>query len=287
VPGMAFDLGHHCSSCGGSCQGVLVRPDDAEHSKALTEMASALGIDRPIVAGRLRQNRGRCCFLRDDNLCAIHASFGPQAKPAICRQYPLVVVNLDGIQRTGIDPGCYTHHDRRDADPLTMTDDLTQTEVRDTPAQRNDSDLVHRLLTHPNTNAELVVRTLSNAPWGPFHRIAHGHMKPLGLALLLQRADASPCMRQSLDNVALCLDSAPPNERALQPNRDAHALNCTDRMVHLHLSSLPAPQVALLMMCGTVLLNAVHESDDAFARGLAGWARLVRTPAFLAALGAQ
>jgi len=31
---------------------------------------------------------GACVFLREDNLCAIHALIGPEAKPAFCREYP-------------------------------------------------------------------------------------------------------------------------------------------------------------------------------------------------------
>ncbi|MBW2253048.1 MAG: YkgJ family cysteine cluster protein [Deltaproteobacteria bacterium] len=33
-----------------------------------------------------------CVFLRDDNLCAVHALFGAEAKPAFCREYPFHVV---------------------------------------------------------------------------------------------------------------------------------------------------------------------------------------------------
>ncbi|MFT4627495.1 MAG: Fe-S-cluster containining protein [Myxococcota bacterium] len=36
----------------------------------------------------LRQRDGRCIFLRDDDLCAIHALLGPDAKPGFCREFP-------------------------------------------------------------------------------------------------------------------------------------------------------------------------------------------------------
>jgi len=33
---------------------------------------------------------GACVFLQEDNLCAIHALYGPEFKPAFCREYPYV-----------------------------------------------------------------------------------------------------------------------------------------------------------------------------------------------------
>ncbi len=36
----------------------------------------------------LQQREGRCVFLRDDDLCAIHALLGPDAKPGFCREFP-------------------------------------------------------------------------------------------------------------------------------------------------------------------------------------------------------
>ena len=41
----------------------------------------------------LRQNDGRCVFLRDDDLCAVHALLGPDAKPGFCREFPYLFVD--------------------------------------------------------------------------------------------------------------------------------------------------------------------------------------------------
>jgi hypothetical protein len=40
----------------------------------------------------LTKRDGHCVFLRDDNLCAVHAQFGADAKPAFCREFPFHVV---------------------------------------------------------------------------------------------------------------------------------------------------------------------------------------------------
>lgn len=46
----------------------------------------------------LAHTDGHCVFLRPDNLCAIHALFGPEAKPGFCREYPITVVeDPDGL----------------------------------------------------------------------------------------------------------------------------------------------------------------------------------------------
>jgi len=37
-----------------------------------------------------------CVFLRDDGLCAVHALYGPEAKPAFCRTFPFTVVEQAG-----------------------------------------------------------------------------------------------------------------------------------------------------------------------------------------------
>jgi len=49
---------------------------------------------------------GRCVFLRDDNLCAIHALLGAEAKPGFCREFPYhFVEDARGIAAV-IRPAC-------------------------------------------------------------------------------------------------------------------------------------------------------------------------------------
>ena len=53
---------------------------------------------------QLRQ--GRCVFLRDDNLCAIHALMGAKAKPGFCREVPYhFVEDMKGVTAV-VRPAC-------------------------------------------------------------------------------------------------------------------------------------------------------------------------------------
>lgn len=53
---------------------------------------------------QLRQ--GRCVFLRDDNLCAIHALMGAKAKPGFCREFPYhFVEDVKGVTAV-VRPAC-------------------------------------------------------------------------------------------------------------------------------------------------------------------------------------
>ena len=61
-----------------------------------------MGIDQPFVNGVLRQTEeGRCVFLDETHLCRIHAQYGADAKPLICRQYPIVGVRTETGERQG------------------------------------------------------------------------------------------------------------------------------------------------------------------------------------------
>ena len=57
-----------------------------------------------------------CIFLRSDNLCAVHAAFGAEAKPAFCREFPIHLVRdptgLVAIVRSD----CGTFHESFDGD---------------------------------------------------------------------------------------------------------------------------------------------------------------------------
>ena len=70
-----------------------------------------------LLENLLRFEDGRCVFL-DAHGCRIHAAQGPAAKPAICRQYPLVETDTGGGHRVGVDPGCYSAWQTRGAAPL-------------------------------------------------------------------------------------------------------------------------------------------------------------------------
>ncbi len=67
----------------------------------------------------LAHTEGHCVFLRDDQLCAIHALFGAQAKPGFCREYPLhVVEDAGGLKMIARDDCGGLHRSFSDGEPL-------------------------------------------------------------------------------------------------------------------------------------------------------------------------
>lgn len=87
---------HRCARCGGSCQGMRVRITPGERAQLLKD-AATLGVEHPLSGPWLRQNWGVCVFY--DAGCRLHAAFGADRKPAVCRRYPVI----DGT----VDPSCF------------------------------------------------------------------------------------------------------------------------------------------------------------------------------------
>jgi len=95
-----------CHSCGNCCRGSIVRLDAAD-LKRLREQRwdkhpnyqkMPVYVRESWFGGgyRLAQHEdGRCVFLTDDGLCRVHADFGFEEKPLICRTYPLQLVPLE------------------------------------------------------------------------------------------------------------------------------------------------------------------------------------------------
>jgi len=92
-----------CHQCGACCRGSIV-PLDEEDLRKLREQKWEKHPDFRGVAvtaaldGRqqlARRADGSCVFLMDDGLCRIHMDFGLEAKPLVCRMFPLQVVPHD------------------------------------------------------------------------------------------------------------------------------------------------------------------------------------------------
>jgi len=95
-----------CRSCGDCCRGFQFGPVAPEIIAGLQarDVAShwAPAAEAPWFEERtgpdgepvyfLTHRDGHCVFLRDDALCAVHGLWGPEAKPAFCREYPFHVV---------------------------------------------------------------------------------------------------------------------------------------------------------------------------------------------------
>ncbi len=92
-----------CSSCGNCCRGSVIPLSDDDRKRLIDQgwdkhpdyedfsvvVRPGWGAKQHTLA---RRANGSCIFLTDDNRCRIHADFGHEAKPLVCRMYPLQVV---------------------------------------------------------------------------------------------------------------------------------------------------------------------------------------------------
>ncbi|MCO4743443.1 MAG: YkgJ family cysteine cluster protein [Proteobacteria bacterium] len=94
-----------CGGCGACCRGYSFGPVSERIIRGLEE--ADIGAHWPLAAEQpwyqrqdgptgeafyLAKVDDHCIFLRDDNLCAVHAALGPEAKPAFCREFPFHLV---------------------------------------------------------------------------------------------------------------------------------------------------------------------------------------------------
>jgi Fe-S-cluster containining protein len=101
-----------CQGSGACCQNYVFGPLDDEDVAALAALPIAETFPR--LAGKdvvvmkrmegqdlrfLRSEGERCAFLQEDMRCGLHARFGAEAKPKICRLYPHeYVITAEGVR---------------------------------------------------------------------------------------------------------------------------------------------------------------------------------------------
>lgn len=272
-------LHHACLACGASCEGVRVRVMPSERARVL-EVAQAAGVADPFDGDALRRVAGRCAFLRDDRRCALHAHGGAAAKPAACRQYPLVVVRTEQGDRAGIDPGCYTHRASWEGPGTIDASAATQiVEVRFEPAEAAlEAAVLARLDRAERTGDATAALLPPSAPAG-FEARFMARARAGELARQLDSAETAAAQRAVLAPILAA--TAPPG--ALDAADDAFALDVASRVVSLRLlPTVPAPEAALLVLGGASMAATVGR-PGAVGPVLAAWTRGLRTREFLAA----
>lgn len=116
---------HRCTASGMCCEGhlICVSKSEAASVRKLAPQLVAYDPNVPQIdpvtviedAGEeselaLTMVDGHCLFLGDDRLCMIHKHLGAEAKPLICRLFPLRVVNTEEGFRVGITSRCVDAH---------------------------------------------------------------------------------------------------------------------------------------------------------------------------------
>ena len=91
----------------GELPGARVRLVDLEELNRVNTMGTAMGYSKVVEDGKIVHVDGRCIFLQRDARCRIHSTYGWDAKPQVCKQFPLVATRLTG-PRIGVDPACFS-----------------------------------------------------------------------------------------------------------------------------------------------------------------------------------
>ncbi len=100
-----------CQSCGRCCQGWAVPVDQATVDRLRGHDWGADPFERVRNANepyRTRLVNGRCFFLDDENRCRIHTEISYDAKPPVCRSFPLTVLQVEGRQYARMSFWCPT-----------------------------------------------------------------------------------------------------------------------------------------------------------------------------------
>ncbi len=226
-------------------------------------LGGGLGMAASVEGGTLREIDGRCVFLTDQALCAVHAKGGLTAKPLACQQYPLVVVRVEDGLRLGLDPGCLTGW---------------QT-WRTAPEVSPERALASRVMLSPSDlEAEANILTLCDEATGVGDLLGRlvGESSVEGLPPVWSARWAAGCLRAGLP--------APTELPAweLGTEAEAFAVEAVRRMVALRLASERGPpeQVAVRVLGGALLAAWRDPALAPFGTGLAQWSRAVRLPGF-------
>lgn len=264
----------------------------SDEAARLRRQASELGMADPVEQGRLRQEGGRCVFLQPDQLCAIHARWGAEAKPRVCRQAPLVAIRVKQGLRVGVDPGCLTSWRSWRVGPEIPAGELAATTAPLTPSLQKLEDAVIDLLGVDGMTVAEALAAMAGQPPPADGALHEGfasrlceRLRRLPLASKLDHEGTAPALRSALEGVARVLPDldpdSPPPWPVLSPEADAFAVDVARKVVFLRLvADLGHPTaVAVLVLCGAIAAGWAHPEMERFAPALSAWSRLVRAPA--------
>ncbi len=282
---------HACEGCGGCCHGTRVRLLGQEEEQRVRELAGVLRVRDPVEGGRVRQVEGRCVFLDPKRRCMLHSAFGAAAKPLLCQQFPLVLLDTESETRIGVDPGCFTSFGSwRDADLVPANARLVpKVSVLEPEEQSNERAFLAWARREGATVACGLRWLCAEAPGeGPPDGLSRRwirHLRGLPLERLLEQPDTGAPVREALLPLLADLrrlDPDGPLSGVLGPEEDAFALELTRRTLFLRLvSTLPvARAVALLCLLGAQSAAWTGRHGRGFGRALVAWNRAIRAPAF-------
>jgi Fe-S-cluster containining protein len=278
-----YGLFHGCSSCGGSCQGVIVSLMDQEESARIEGLAVELGVPEAVVEGRLQRVDGHCIFLGEDNLCQIHRRFGLEAKPRVCKQFPLVAIRAEEGVRIGVDPACYSAFSSMEDGPPVASGALVATI---STLNERELELERKLVQLCEVDG---VKLATLASWLTGEEPSPLGLLPTGLEERLversQEAELAEWVRENPVGRAIRSRLLPVLEhegpsRWGELDNDAQfwAVEAIRRVLFLRLTG-EIPTVAgtaLLLVAGAILCGRAKPSAQEFCPAFAGWIRAIR-----------
>lgn len=283
---------HACVGCGGCCHGVRVRLLGADEHTRVRTLSSALNVLDPIENGAMRQVDGRCVMLDERQRCSLHSHFGAAAKPLLCQQYPLVLLDTESEQRIGVDPGCFTSFSHwRDAELSPANARLAPSVSVLDPEQASEERELLRWARREDATVASTIRfllglELSDAPVPSLSRRWLTRLSGLPLEAVLRRPEMGAPVRDTLLPVfaalrGLDLDALPALP-APGSEEDAFAMELTRRTLFLRVvTTLPVTRVvALLCLLGAESVGQTGLRGRAFGRAIVAWNRAIRVPAF-------
>ena len=284
-------LHHKCAACGGSCQGAIVSLLGDAEIQRITVHGQALGIAEPVVDGRIRQEAGQCVFLSGESLCQIHAHYGPDQKPQLCRQFPIVAIRAEDGVRIGVDPACYHSWSGWETGPEVQAESGVVGRV-----QRSDSEVaLEKHLVHFCESGAASIASVGHwlcgsrpgatesFPEGLAGRI-WDHLLVLDLRAVMADSTYPVAIHESIEPLLLGLGEFQTIEVVgwLQSPESEWALETLRRFLYLRLySGIPSVAAATLMaLVGIVGCMGAGLQGPTFGKALASWVRLLRYPDF-------
>lgn len=283
-------LRHTCAACGACCHNVLVRVSGAERDR-LHALATELGLPDAVGPDRLHTEAGACVFLEDGWKCRIHAAYGLEAKPTMCRTFPqMVLVTEDGV-RAGIDPATRAFRTTRSSgEPVPVDVDRAPRVVLPPPEARLEQALIAVARSDGSTLAHVAGLVCmgpqtATLPAGLRARVVD-RLRQADFRALIEDPHVGAAPRTGLRPLADWLDAEHPpldDRWTLDPELDAYARDAFAAQLFLRLSADSTPNVhaaALVALVGLIAAALPEPEPPAYDAAVAAWLRLTRVPRF-------
>lgn len=285
-------LRHHCTSCGGSCEGARVSFYDRAEEQRIRNLGIAMGHKQVIEDGKILHIDGRCLFLQSDALCAIHAVHGWAAKPQVCKQFPLVATRAEGEIRMGLDPACFSSMQRA---PDEAEVDVERVVVGRVSVSENEAQLERQMvhfcesgLATPSSICHWIcgLRPAGEASVIPLHLVDNiwQYLRAPEQFSLLSNTSLPKSVSVELASISRALKrfEVTPELPILSVDEKTWSIEALRRVLYLRLyfGGGGVAVTCLAMMMGTILCAGAGNRGAKFGAAYAAWIRFSRYPIF-------